>query len=237
MEKRYKEIDGVRYQVIQNTILGSNVIPVGESLPEVTTSDNGKLLGVSSGEWTPVDAPSGLPDITGNAGKVLKVNAGATGTEWANETTELPAVTAADEGDVLTVNASGEWEAAVPGGGGGGTLYVQLTPDNQNYTFTADKTFNEVAAAVKNGYYVTGYIQGTPKNIIPLQLFNVSEYEEGVYDGYLKFENLEFGGEDVGGQAYLYLAESGFEWTMDNSEPVEGKTYTYDKSYFNFVSV
>lgn len=60
MEKRYKEIDGVKYQVIQNTILGSNVVPVGESLPEVTTSDNGKLLGVSSGEWTPVDAPSGL---------------------------------------------------------------------------------------------------------------------------------------------------------------------------------
>lgn len=128
MEKRYKEIDGVRYQVIQNTILGSNVVPVGESLPEVTTSDNGKLLGVSSGEWTPVDAPSNLPDITGNAGKVLKVNAGATGTEWANETTELPAVTAADEGDVLTVNASGQWSKATPSGGL--TLYGPYSATN-----------------------------------------------------------------------------------------------------------
>lgn len=150
MEKRYKEIDGVKYQVIQNTILGSNVVPVGETLPEVTTSDNGKLLGVSSGEWTPVEAPSGLPDITGNAGKVLKVNAGATGTEWANETTELPAVTAADEGDVLTVNASGEWEAAAPGGGG--AVYITETISGNDHTLS--KNYNEIMAYIEAGNIV-----------------------------------------------------------------------------------
>lgn len=153
MEKRYKEVDGVRYQVIQNTILGSNVVPVGESLPEVTTSDNGKLLGVSSGEWTPVDAPSGLPDITGNAGKVLKVNAGATGTEWANETTELPAVTSADEGDVLTVNASGEWEAAAPGGGGDDFNFVTVTNNNNTLSsdISAEKVFQDLQAGKRYG--------------------------------------------------------------------------------------
>ena len=51
-------------------------------LPPVTTSDNGKVLGVSSGAWTVTDAPGGLPSVT-----------------------------SADEGKVLTVNSSGEWVA------------------------------------------------------------------------------------------------------------------------------
>lgn len=54
-----------------------------EPLPTVTAADNGKLMGVSSGEWAAVAAP-----------------------------TELPAVTASDEGKVLTVDSSGKWVAA-----------------------------------------------------------------------------------------------------------------------------
>lgn len=54
-----------------------------EALPSVSAADNGKVLGVSDGQWGKMDPP-----------------------------TELPAVTAADAGKVLTVNAQGEWVAA-----------------------------------------------------------------------------------------------------------------------------
>ena len=123
---KYKEVDGVRYQVVNNTFLGSNLIPVdaGGSLPEVDGSDNGKVLTVVAGEWDADAVPKELPSVAGNAGKVLTVNSGATGAEWKDAPSGLPAVTIDDAGDVLTVNASGEWEAAAPGGGGGGlTLY------------------------------------------------------------------------------------------------------------------
>ena len=56
---------------------------VGSNLPAVSSSDNGKALLVSGGQWGAGTLP-----------------------------TELPAVTAADAGKVLTVNAEGQWVAA-----------------------------------------------------------------------------------------------------------------------------
>ena len=53
------------------------------SLPTVSSSDNGKVLTVSGGEWTKQALP-----------------------------VELPAVTSSDAGKVLTVNAEGQWVAA-----------------------------------------------------------------------------------------------------------------------------
>lgn len=48
----------------------------GSALPDVTSADNGKVLGVDNGEWEVVNAPSGLPNIPANSmGYALTVNA------------------------------------------------------------------------------------------------------------------------------------------------------------------
>ena len=66
---------------------GGSVLMVKHPVPSVTSGDNGKVLkatysnGVGSFGWD--TAPSDLPSVTGNAGKVLTVNSGATGVEWA----------------------------------------------------------------------------------------------------------------------------------------------------------
>lgn len=54
----------------------------GDSLPTVTTTDNGKVLSVVEGAWNKADIP-----------------------------TELPPVTSSDSGKVLTVNSNGNWAA------------------------------------------------------------------------------------------------------------------------------
>ncbi len=85
----------------------------GSVLPTVSDSDNGKLLGVAEGAWTAVSAPVELPGVTADDnGKLLGVSAGA----WAavSAPVELPGVTADDAGKILTVDSSGNWVAAAP---------------------------------------------------------------------------------------------------------------------------
>lgn len=57
-------------------------------VPSAQSADNGKVLGVTdtSGTLGWVSQPADeLPSISGNSGKVLKVNAGGTAVEWATE--------------------------------------------------------------------------------------------------------------------------------------------------------
>jgi len=60
-------------------------------LPTVSTSNNGNVLSVVEGLWTPTEAPSGLPDVTSSDnGKVLTVSNG----EWTAETETVATTTA-----------------------------------------------------------------------------------------------------------------------------------------------
>lgn len=72
-------------------------------LPEVTSSDNGKVLKVISGEWnkgTIKEVPSG-----GQTGQVLTKTSSAYG--WENPPKEIPDYTSADTGKVLLVDVFG----------------------------------------------------------------------------------------------------------------------------------
>ena len=64
---------------------------------------------------------------------------------------ELPAVAAADEGKVLTVNNSGVWGAQEPIGK---KFIVTLTPTAQDYSGTMDKTVAEINAAYEAGQHI-----------------------------------------------------------------------------------
>lgn len=49
---------------IDNKFLPSGGINSGSTLPEVTSANEGQVLGVKGGQWTNVDAPSSLPTVT-----------------------------------------------------------------------------------------------------------------------------------------------------------------------------
>lgn len=92
----------------------------GGELPEVTTDDNGKLLGVENGAWAVVDAPEELPEVTeADNGKVLKVSNGVWGLGddevsgggsnflFADSVEELPDPSTVPEDTVALVPSSG----------------------------------------------------------------------------------------------------------------------------------
>ena len=113
-------------------------------IPAPAVADIGKVLGVvsdgeSGAEYGAVAPAGGLPAIeSGDAGKVLTVNAGETGAEW-DSVEALPAIESGDAGKVLTVNdgeTAAEWAAA-----GGGLTKVLEFRETSNVSWSASDMF------------------------------------------------------------------------------------------------
>jgi hypothetical protein len=84
------------------------------SLPVVDASDEGLLLTVdSNGNWV-LDNFVPLPDVGTDVAKMLVVDGTGAYVLQAQPADELPAVTGADDGKVLSVDAGGNWVAALP---------------------------------------------------------------------------------------------------------------------------
>ncbi|MBR3117711.1 MAG: hypothetical protein IKF29_00575 [Oceanobacillus sp.] len=67
-----------------------------------------------------------------------------------NPPTELPAVTSADEGDVLGVNSDGEW-VKMDAPSGGGVIYVNFEYSGSSAIITDDITPAEIYSRILNG--------------------------------------------------------------------------------------
>lgn len=117
-----------------------------------------------------------------------------------NGSDALPAVTAVDNGDVLTV-VEGAWAKAAPSGGGGASvMFVDSTYDNATETSTLNKTFNEIYDAITNGTIVYIVTRFENDDIDQCGIANIITAENGVSVWY---NSLNY---------YVYYAASGDDY-------------------------
>lgn len=87
----------------------------------------------------------------------------------------IPTPTAEDNGKFLGVS-NGEYALTEGGGSGGGALYVTFSYDSENDSYSADKTYAEIAAALDAGQAVFGtFADGLPGIPATTHLFNCVE--------------------------------------------------------------
>lgn len=157
------------------------------------------LEGIETGDPTDViDDTAAASDKTYSSSKVEDVASKV-----------LPTVTSLDNGMVLGVS-SGAWAKMSPPSGNDVFL---ISLENRNGTFTADKTYNEILAAVESGkaVYVNLYIQSIDESYhyIP---FGGEESESGnLYFNYFQ----PYGNSDTSGWLYIGLCARSSGWFMD----------------------
>ena len=91
----------------------------------------------------------------------------------------LPAVTADDNGDVLTV-VEGAWGKATPSGGG---AFVVTITDGEDDTQVLDKNWTEINTAVRSGQIVIGVSNYDDDPMLSISVGFLSDisYNDGVY--------------------------------------------------------
>jgi len=140
----------------------------------------------ASGATTSLVVANPVPAYAaGDAGKVLTVNSGATGVEWAAVPQELPVIGSA--GQVLTVNATAtgvEW--ATPSGGGGSSNIVIINYDSTD----ASSMFSAADTAIQAGKLPVLIV---PKNMWETAAFYYTSHGGDSMQGGIMFACTEYG--------------------------------------------
>lgn len=79
---------------ISTTYATKSEVGAIDAVPEVTSTEAGKVLMASydsqtGGSYSWESDPDELPSVSGNSGKILAVNSGATGVEWVNKPADV----------------------------------------------------------------------------------------------------------------------------------------------------
>ena len=136
----------------------------GGSLPSVTSSDNGKVLGVVNAEWDTMAAPSSLPAVTASdKGKYLKANETTGDPEWASGGSSGGGVLVVTDTDGTLDKTAGEIMSAYTNG----VVVVNIESDGYidraiivDAHYNPDET-NHYSFGVYMGSYVTYYAENS----------------------------------------------------------------------------
>lgn len=217
--KQNKLVSGTNIKTINNTsLLGSGNISTKE-LPDVTTSDNGKILQVVSGKWS---------SATDNSIKSIKIN-GTALTPDSNKAVDIPISTIGTTSSggtfgvvrlSLSDNGSLVWVTGVPESNGGiGALSVpRLIYENSKYHIDS-KYLPSATTTTQGAVIVDSAMSGTSTN--PVQNSVVKTYIDNAIAGGASFQGTVTKGTDI---SNLTNYKAGWYWIVQTAGTYVGQT-------------